>query len=141
VTFSTDSDPYGTTDLQIRVLIFSVADKIPTKNNLFFKFFAHYILKEHLHHFSQIKSKKKSQNSRNQGFSYFFCLLMEGSIRSVKRTDPGGPKTHVSGSTTMIVTLIQCCGSGSVSQRSGSTSGSFYHQAKIVSKTLIPTVL
>ncbi len=31
-------------------------------------------------------------------------------------------------------------GSGSVSQRYGYGSGSFYHQAKIVSKTFIPTV-
>ncbi len=43
----------------------------------------------------------------------------------------------------------QCCGficfwafwSGSSSQRYGSGSGSFYHQAKILRKTLIPTVL
>jgi hypothetical protein len=28
-----------------------------------------------LHNFSKIK---KSQNSRNQGFSYFFCLIIEG---------------------------------------------------------------
>ncbi len=33
----------------------------------------------HLHHFSKIKSKKKSQNSRNQGLSYYFCLMIEGS--------------------------------------------------------------
>ncbi len=32
-------------------------------------------------------------------------------------------------------------GSGSISQRYGSGSGSFYHQAKIVRKTLIPTFL
>jgi hypothetical protein len=32
-------------------------------------------------------------------------------------------------------------GSGSISQRHGSGSGSFYHHAKIVRKTLIPTVL
>ncbi len=32
-------------------------------------------------------------------------------------------------------------GSGSMSTRYGSGSGSFYHPAKIVSKTLIPTVL
>ncbi len=32
-------------------------------------------------------------------------------------------------------------GSGSISQRYGSGSGSFYHQAKIVRKALIPTVL
>jgi hypothetical protein len=37
-------------------------------------------LKVHLHHSSKIKSyKKKSQNSRKQGFSSVFCLLMEGS--------------------------------------------------------------
>ncbi len=34
---------------------------------------------------------------------------------------------------------MQCCGSGSVSQRYG--SGSFHHQAKRVRKTLIPTSL
>ncbi len=32
-------------------------------------------------------------------------------------------------------------GSGSISQRYGSGSGSFYHHAKIVRKTLIPTAL
>jgi hypothetical protein len=34
-----------------------------------------------------------------------------------------------------------CGPPGSVSQRYGYGSGSFYHQAKIVRKTLIPTVL
>jgi hypothetical protein len=34
---------------------------------------------------------------------------------------------------------MHCCGSGYIIQRYG--SGSFYHQAKIVRKTLIPTVL
>ncbi len=32
-------------------------------------------------------------------------------------------------------------GSGSISQKYGSVSGSFYHQGNIVRKTLIPTVL
>ncbi len=32
-------------------------------------------------------------------------------------------------------------GSGSISQRYGSGSGSFYYHAKIVRKTLIPTIL
>ncbi len=36
-------------------------------------------MKVHLHHFSKIKSQKESQNSRNQGFSYFFCMMIEGS--------------------------------------------------------------
>jgi hypothetical protein len=54
-----------------------------------------------------------------------------------------------------VCTWQQCCGSGSVgsicfwaspgsgsiSQRYGSGSGSFYHQAKIVRNTLIPAVL
>jgi hypothetical protein len=33
----------------------------------------------HLHHSSKIKNHNKLQNSRNQGFSYYFCLIMEGS--------------------------------------------------------------
>jgi hypothetical protein len=33
----------------------------------------------HLHHFSKIKGQKTSQNSRNQGFSYYIGLMIEGS--------------------------------------------------------------
>ncbi len=40
---------------------------------------AYYFLKLHLHHFSKIKSQKKSQNSKNQGFSYYFCMMIEES--------------------------------------------------------------
>ncbi len=38
-------------------------------------------LKVLLHHFSKIKNHKKLQNrtGRNQGFSYYFCLMTEGS--------------------------------------------------------------
>ncbi len=43
------------------------------------KFFCLLLSKLHSHHFSKIKSKKKSQNSRNQGFSSYFCLIIEGS--------------------------------------------------------------
>jgi hypothetical protein len=42
-------------------------------------FSAYYFLKVHLHHFSKIKSQKESQNRRNQGFSYNFCMMIEGS--------------------------------------------------------------
>ncbi len=35
---------------------------------------AYYFLKLHLK-----KSQKESQNSRNQGFSYYFCMMIEGS--------------------------------------------------------------
>jgi hypothetical protein len=42
-------------------------------------FSAYYFLKVHLHNFSKIKCQKESQNSRNQGFSYYFCMMIEGS--------------------------------------------------------------
>ncbi len=36
-------------------------------------------LKVHLHHFSKTKSHKEShKNSRNQGYSYYFCFMTEG---------------------------------------------------------------
>jgi hypothetical protein len=38
-----------------------------------------YFFKEVSLHFSNIKSQKKSQNSSNQGVSYYFCLMIEGS--------------------------------------------------------------
>jgi hypothetical protein len=40
-----------------------------------------YFVKVYLHHFSKIKGQKESQNSRNQGFSYYFCMMIEGSGR------------------------------------------------------------
>jgi hypothetical protein len=51
------------------------------------RFFAYYFFRLHLPHFSKTKSHniKKSQNSRNQGFSYYCCLMIEGS-GSVPRT-------------------------------------------------------
>ncbi len=43
-------------------------------NKFFYTIFsAYYFLKLHLHHLSKIKSQKETQNSRNQGFSYYFC--------------------------------------------------------------------
>jgi hypothetical protein len=42
-------------------------------------FSAYYFLKVHLHHFSKIKCQEGSQISRNQGFSYYFCMMIEGS--------------------------------------------------------------
>jgi hypothetical protein len=43
-------------------------------------FSAYFFLKVHLHHFSMKNSKKKkSQNNWNQGFAYYFCLMIEGS--------------------------------------------------------------
>ncbi len=36
-----------------------------------------------VHHISKIKNQKESQNSRNQGFSYYFCMMIEGSRSGV----------------------------------------------------------
>jgi hypothetical protein len=50
---------------------------------------------------------QKSQNSRNQGFSYYFCLMIEGAgsrcvpLTNGSGSDPGGPKTYGSGSATL----------------------------------------
>ncbi len=49
-----------------------------------------------VHHFSKIKSQKESQNSRNQGFSYYFCMMIEGSgsipLTSGSRSGSGRPQ-------------------------------------------------
>ncbi len=66
------------------------------KLNLKKSFSAYYFVKVHLHHFQRLKVKKKSQNSRNQGFSYYFCLMIED-----LDPDPGGPKTNGFGSATL----------------------------------------
>ncbi len=67
-----DSDP----DPAIFVIDLQYASKKP---NFSHNFAAYYFLKVHLHHLSKIKSQKESQNSRNQGFSYYFCMMIEGS--------------------------------------------------------------
>ncbi len=68
------------------------------------KFFVCYFLKVHLHHSSQNKSIKKSQNNRNHGFSYYFCLMIEGSesgsVSLTNGSGSGGMKT--SGSWTLL---------------------------------------
>jgi hypothetical protein len=51
-------------------------------------------------------------------------------IPTTSVADPDSPDPHVFGPP----------GSGSTSQRYGSGSGSFYHHAKIVRKTLVPTI-
>ncbi len=72
--------------IRMRIRLFSsLIFKIPTKRNFsYIKFSTYYFLK--VHTFSpffnkekKIKSKKKLQSSRNQSFSYYFCLMKEGS--------------------------------------------------------------
>jgi hypothetical protein len=67
-----DSDP----DPAIFVIDLQDASKKLIFNTIFS---AYYLLKLNLHHFSKIKSQKESQNRRNQGFSYYFCMMIEGS--------------------------------------------------------------
>ncbi len=47
------------------------------QKNVFLGSFAYYFLK--VNHYSQIKVLKRPQISRNQGFSFYFCLMMGGS--------------------------------------------------------------
>ncbi len=69
---------------------------MPTKTNFKNNFSAYYFLKVHLQNFSKIKSQKESQNSRNQSFSYYFCMVAEGSgsgaIPLTNGTGSGRPK-------------------------------------------------
>ncbi len=61
------------------------------KTILFLSFSASYLLKVHLHYFYKL------QNKMNQGFSYYFCLTIEGS-RSGARAGSvpltNGPVSH-----------------------------------------------
>ncbi len=67
-----DPDP----DPAIFVIDLQDASKKQIFNTIFS---AYYFLKVHLNHFSKIKTQKESQNRRNQGFSYYFCMMIEGS--------------------------------------------------------------
>jgi hypothetical protein len=53
-------------------------------------------LKVHLHHFSKIKSQKEVKNSRNQGFSYYFGSMIEGSGSGAgSGSGPRRPKNRI----------------------------------------------
>jgi hypothetical protein len=67
------------TDIRLRIRLFSsVTPKTPTKDN-FLTVLKLFLFKDTFTSFFKEKVIKKSQNSRNQGFSSLFCLLMEGS--------------------------------------------------------------
>ncbi len=115
--------------IRASILLFStLALKTPTKTNIkkvfvlityegtFTSFFIDII-------FRRQKIKKKSQNNRNQGFSYYFQLMIEGS-GSVPLTNRSGcvPLTNGSGSRrpkkqgsdgsrSAKLVFGQCCGS------------------------------
>jgi hypothetical protein len=99
---NSDSDPDADPDPSIFITDFQDANEKLIKKSFpvyyFFKVLNSYTS------FSKIKSQKKmSQNSRNQGFSHFICLLIEGSA-SVSRAGSGSryiPPTNRSGSETL----------------------------------------
>jgi hypothetical protein len=75
-----DPDPVRIRILDPDPAIFVIDLQDASKKLIFNTIFsAYYFLKVHLHHFSKVKSQKESQNRRNQGFSYYFCMNIEGS--------------------------------------------------------------
>jgi hypothetical protein len=89
-----------------------VTDLHEAKKQIKKSFSAYYFLKVHLYHFSKIKSQKEvaKQYRRNQGFSYYFYLMIAGSgAMPLMDPDPGGPKTYGSdgsGSATLLFCLV-----------------------------------
>ena len=83
-----------------RILLFSsLTFKMPAKNKFFNTIFSAYdFLKLHSHHFPKIKIPKVSQNRRNQGFSYYFCIMIEGSGSGSRAGSGSIPLTSGSGS-------------------------------------------
>jgi hypothetical protein len=69
------------------------------KNKLFFSKNFCFLLFEGT--FTSVFKDKQSQNSRNQGFSYYFCLMIEGSgsepgpYLSLTNPYPGDPNTYL----------------------------------------------
>ncbi len=93
----TNESGFGSgSEFWIWILLSSLTFKMPPKNLFNTNFSAYYFLKVHFHHFSKIKSQKESQNSRNQCYSYYFCLMIEGSgsgsILLTSGSGSGSPK-------------------------------------------------
>ncbi len=84
----------------IRILLFSsLTFNLPAKNKFFNTIFSvYYFLKLHLHHFTKIKCQKESLNSKNQSFSNYFCMMIEGSGSRAGSGSGSIPLTSGSGS-------------------------------------------
>ncbi len=105
--FGVDADPQiHASDKWIRIRILTppifVTDlQFANKKTNFFNDFFCLLLFEgaYLHNFLKVKNQKESQNSRNQGFSYYFCMVVEDPDPYLWLMDPdlGGPKTCGSG--------------------------------------------
>jgi hypothetical protein len=64
----------------IRILLFSsLTFKMTTKNKFFKKNFCLLLFEGTFTSFFKDKKSKNTQNSRNQSFSYYFCMMTEGS--------------------------------------------------------------
>ncbi len=84
-------------DLDPAIFVIDLQDA--SKKLIFNTFFsAYYFLKVHLRHFWKIKSQKEPQNSRNKGFSYYFCMMIEGSGSGAGSGSGSIPLTSRSGS-------------------------------------------
>ncbi len=68
-----DSDPDPSADPDPAIFVIDLQDA--NKKLIKKSYPAYHFLNVHLHHFSKIKSPKKSQNSRNQGFFYYFFMI------------------------------------------------------------------
>ncbi len=89
------------------MLLSSLTSKTSTKNNLKKKFLLIKVLfKGTFTSFFKDKKSKKSQSSRNQGFSNYFCLMIEGSgsVALTNRSGSRRPKNmpYGSGSATLL---------------------------------------
>jgi hypothetical protein len=59
--------------------IFVIDHQVANKKQIFVKFFCLLLFEGKFTSFLKEQFKKESQNCRNQDFSYYFCLLIEGS--------------------------------------------------------------
>jgi hypothetical protein len=74
----TNGSGLGSGSDRLRILLFSLTNfKMETKN-YYFSFFCLYF-SSYIYIMFKEKSHKKSLNNGNQGFSYYFCLMTEGS--------------------------------------------------------------
>jgi hypothetical protein len=80
----------------IRILLFRHLPSRRQQKNIFFQVFLPITVpfEGAITSYFKDKVKKKSQNSRNQGVIYYFCLMMEGSGSGSGSIPPGRPKTY-----------------------------------------------
>ncbi len=90
--FGTDPDPWIRTfvlRIQIQILLFSLVTSKMLKNKFFFSFVLH--ITTSVGTFTSVFKLKKSQNSRNQGFYWFFACWRK---KIITDPDPRSQKTY-----------------------------------------------